>query len=278
MGDAFYDRIDADEQGHETFRPTDHVLSPWGAHLQHGGPVAGLLVRAMDRLEARLGTRIAKVTVDLLGPVPVEDVRVAARIERPGRRITLLSATLDARSPDGSWRPTARATAWRLATQPTSDVARSADAPIGDPPASGADLRGFDTPESWQTGGFVGAITWNVARAGEKPGEPSIAWMNLSRPLVEGESTSPVENVATLADTANGVGARLDPYAFSFLNTDVSLNLFQPPTGEWFGLEAETSVGGDGVAMSSAVVHDRTGPIGRIAQTVLVERRGSADG
>lgn len=74
-----------------------------------------------------------------------------------------------------------------------------------------------------------------------------------------------------IADTANGVGARLDPGVFTFLNCDLIVSLHTPPAGDWFGLAAETSVGPDGIAMSSAVLHDQAGPIGRVSQTVLVE-------
>ena len=41
-------------------------------------------------------------------------------------------------------------------------------------------------------------------------------------------------------------------------------------------MAAETSVGADGVGMSDAVLHGPDGPIGRVTQNLLVERRSQA--
>ena len=89
---------------------------------------------------------------------------------------------------------------------------------------------------------------------------------------MEGEETSPTSRLMTVADVANGIGARLDPMTHTFMNTDVSVHLQREPEGEWTGIEAETSVGPDGIATSAAVLHGAGAPLGRIAQTTLVQR------
>lgn len=255
----------------EVFEATEHTSSPWGP-MQHGGPVAAMLTRAMDRLRPRPGTRIARVTVDLLGPVPLGEVRVTARVARPGRRIELTQAVLEARTQDGGWRDYARGSAWRQATQATEDVLNHADQ-MQQPPATAATgLNDHVLPESWRIGGFVGAVDWRVGHRGTGQGDPTTAWVNLACDLVEGEEPSEVERLVALADTANGIGARLDPTRFAFLNTEMTVHLHSPPVGPWYGLESETSVGPDGVGMSAAVIHTDSGPIGRVAQSVLVER------
>ena len=71
-------------------------------------------------------------------------------------------------------------------------------------------------------------------------------------------------------DAANGVGARLVTTAWTFINTELASHLFERPTGEWTGIEAESSIGAEGVGLSQAVVHDERGPVGRIAQSLLV--------
>ena len=62
MTEAFYRRTDqtttADGEVLETFASSHHTASPWGPDLQHGGPVAGLLVRGMERLNPREQTRV----------------------------------------------------------------------------------------------------------------------------------------------------------------------------------------------------------------------------
>lgn len=269
---GLFELLDQGTDGVETFASTEGVASPWGP-MQHGGPVAGLLTRAMDRLDSAPGTRLARVNVDLLGAVPIVDVRTRAEVVRAGRRIELVESVLEARDGAHSWRRVARAQAWRLATQPTDDVVNQPTAdrtvPDEDVPAGHLSL-----PEKWTIGGFVAAMEWRGGVVSQVAGEPSTAWLRLRHPLVAGEETSGLVGAMTLSDVANGVGARLDPEAFTFLNTDLTVQFTAPPTGPWFAISAETVVGPDGVGLSQGVMHDSTGsPVARVAQTLLVERR-----
>lgn len=258
-------------EGMECFAPTEHVLGPWGP-IQHGGPISGLLTRAMDRCAPRENARLTKISVDLLGPVPMSEVRVGARVTRPGKRIEMLSAVLEARQTDGSWRAAATASAWRLANQPTDDVVRRADAPL-ELPEQAPDLSTVEVSSAWSMKGFVNAMQWRLGAPGGQPGEPTVAWVNLKLPLVAGEELCGIERLMTVADAANGVGARLDPAEFAFLNTELTVHLFEEPRSPWIGMAAEASVGSDGVGMNAAVLHAPHGPIGRVAQNLLVERR-----
>ncbi len=277
MTDAFYRLTDTttspDGAVVETFASSHHVASPWGPDVQHGGPLAGLLVRAMERLNPRDGTRITRVCVDILGAVPVTDLRVSAHTLRPGRRIEQLAATLEAQAPDGTWRTAARATAWRLATQPTDDVVRHASARLTPHSVDRGGLDAFPVPESWHPGGFVAAVTWAAIHVGSAPGEPTTAWADLTISLVADELASGLQQLIAIADAANGLGARLDTTRFSFLNTDLTLQVYGEPVGPWFGMQAETSIGADGVGMADAMLHGPDGPIGRVTQNLLVERR-----
>ncbi|WP_165495529.1 acyl-CoA thioesterase domain-containing protein, partial [Actinomadura roseirufa] len=105
---AFYEPL-----GGGRFAATTATAGPWSAEFQHAGPVAALFGRAFERHEPVPGTRVARVTVDLLGPVPVAPLEVRARVVRPGRRITLLEAEMT-----GAGRPVARAAAWRIMAAP----------------------------------------------------------------------------------------------------------------------------------------------------------------
>ncbi len=280
-GDGCYRLLAAEDRPDgtrvETFETQQFALSAWGAHLQHGGPVAGLLVRAMERSAPLPGTRISRFAVEILGPIPPGPVRAWAWIERPGRRIALIGAELASLQEDGSWRTVARAWAWRLAVQSTGDVARHSDSTVpgvDDAPTPRAGEHYGGLPPSWLMG-FVTALDWRFVRPLGTPGAPSLAWVRLAHPLVIDEQPTPLESAIAICDVANGVGARLDPLAWTFLNTDLTIHLFEEPTGEWFGVEAETSVGRDGIGMSAATLHGADGPIGRIAQTLLVERRAT---
>lgn len=273
MAEAFYEPLGAgrvDEVEVESFLATAATSSPWGTDLQHGGPVCGLLTRAMDR-GARPESRLTRVTVELLGPVPVGRVHVRSWIERPGRNVELVASQMLAAGPDGRPRPVALARAWRLATDDTHAVERRIEPVFGRPGPDEADA--FEYPSTWGPSGFLDSTDWILVDPGGEPGHPTGTWIRLGVPLVAGESTSPLEAAVTIADCANGVGARLDPRTHAFLNTETTIHLPQRPAGEWFGMRAELGIGADGVGLTSAVLYSDEGPIGRIAQNVLVQRR-----
>ena len=93
----------------EKFAATDLVRSTWSAAIQHGAPVSALLVRALERCEPRDDTRLSRVMVDLLGPVPAEGdlwVRAESGALRQADRI---GQRRDARAGTGRRAPTGRA-------------------------------------------------------------------------------------------------------------------------------------------------------------------------
>lgn len=258
----------------ELFEASSRTSSAWGPHMQHGGPVTGLLVRALERAGEPGGRRISRVTTELFGMVPVGTVRVTGRVVRPGRRVELLEATMEAPAArgDDSWKLVATARAWRYRVADTADVARPADAARALPEADAARLSEHPLSFAWWEGGFVDALRWKIDAA-QQTTSATLAWGRLDVTLVEGEPTTPLQSLVSFADTANGVGARLDPATHTFLNTEMTLHLFAPPQGEWFGIEAESSVGPDGAGMSAGVLHAPGRPIGRVTQALLVEPR-----
>lgn len=257
----------------ETFIPSAHVGSPWGPGIQHGGPVAGLLARSLEHCRPRDAARISRLTVEILGPVPMSRMSIRSWVERPGNRIELLAAEVCAAMPDGSMRAVARGRAWRLATQSTADAAHHADSTldhIETPDLPGGELTPI--PDSWKTG-FANTVEWRITSPLGLRNTPTTAWVRLNQALVEGETTSDLAATTALADLANGLGARLDPHEWTFLNTELTIHLFAPPRSSWIGLSCETSIGQDGIAMSAAVLHTPDGPVGRVTQNILVEKR-----
>lgn len=263
--------VQADGTVFEQFAATAFAASGWGPDMQHGGPVSALMTRAMERCAPAPDMRLSRIAVEILGAIPVSEVRVSARVARPGRRIAMLEAELSALMRDGTWRQVAVARAWRLATSPTADIVHRADGAGSN--AEIDDLPRVDLPEIWRVG-FVRALDWRfeAPATGDATG-PTTAWIRLTRPLVAGEKPTPLEQAVAIADTANGVGSRIDAFAFTYLNTDLTIHLFDAPDGGWVGLRAESSVGPDGLGMSSAAMLNPAGPIGRVAQSLLIQRR-----
>src|SRR5215472_13997848 len=96
----------------EAFLPTELARGPWSPDALHGGPVAALLARAADRIPAPGPMQVARLTLDLLRPVPLAPLTLASRVLRPGKKVQVVEIVL--RAPAGE---VARAVVLRLRSQ-----------------------------------------------------------------------------------------------------------------------------------------------------------------
>ena len=75
MTDCYYRRLG--DRG-DTFEPTDIALSNWDPAIQHGSPPLALLTKFIEKLIADSPLRIARLSLDILGAIPVAPVTVRA--------------------------------------------------------------------------------------------------------------------------------------------------------------------------------------------------------
>ncbi|MGV0834845.1 thioesterase family protein [Mycolicibacterium thermoresistibile] len=268
MSDCYYELIDAADPAGERFAPTDLVRSTWAATMQHAAPVSALLVRALERCRHRTHTRLSRVMVDLLGPVPADgDCWVRAQLERPGRQIELLHAEMLAAGPDGTPRPVARASGWRLQQTDTAELVSTSAQPLR-PVAEGHDP---DFGKHWDPN-YLHSLDWRwlTKPLRESPGE---SWLRPTVDLVKGESMTPLQRLFAVADDANGIGTKIDTRSWTFLNTDLVVHVHRIPAGDWIGIRAETNYGPDGIGTTIGTLFDEAGAVGGIQQSVLVRRR-----
>lgn len=257
MTDCYYRRL-----GPDTYEPTEITCSNWDSAIQHGSPPLALLTKAITRL-VEPPLRLGRVTLDILGAIPVAPVKVSARVERPGRRISLLAADMTPTA--GEARPVARVTAWAVATSDTADVASDRYPPL---------VEGETQPlpsDWWGLTGYLGSVDWRRQR--DDPSGAAVFWLRPRGELVDGEETTSLDKLLLGVDSSNGVGATLDYQRFVFMNTDTVVHLHRLPAGEDFALRARSSIGPDGVGVTSAEIFDRSGFIGVCAQMLLVQRR-----
>lgn len=265
MTDSYYELIDSTDTLGERFRATDLVRSTWSAAIQHGAPVSALLVRALERCEARDDTRLSRVMIDLLGAVPAEgDLWVHSRIERSGKQIELVSAEMLAPGRDGDPRPVARASGWRLKTIDTAEVVHAPAPPLR--PVAVAKSR--DMKKDWDRN-YVHSLDWRwlTKPMSEGPGE---SWIRPEVDLVNGETMTALERLFAVADDANGIGTKLDIRKWTFMNTDLVVHVHRIPDGEWIGIRAETNYGPDGIGTTIGTLFDESGAVAAIQQSVLV--------
>ena len=250
--------------GEQRFQPTTHTTGAWTPSEQHFSPIAGLLTHAIDRFVADHGNpalAMGRITFDILGTVAIEPFDVQVEVVRPGRTIELLQAEAAVRG-----RPFVRARAWRLVREDTREVAGGA--PDRLPPPGG--LKPWPLVSVWP-GGYIASIEFRPIRPPE-PGRTT-AWLRTRTALVAGEQASPLARFIGLVDTANGIAVRVPTATWFYPNVDLSIHLHRQPSGEWVGLDTTVVFGPEGHGVTSTVLHDVDGPVGR-AEQMLTIRRG----
>lgn len=260
MIDCLYRRLRADGE-FQVFESTDGTRSNWDPEIQHGSPPLALLTKAIEELAAP-SLRIGRLTLDILGAIPVAPVKVRAWTLRPGARISMMCAEL---FPVAGERPVARVTAWLLATSDTADVASDRYPPLREEESA-------PEPHAWLGApGYLETVSWRKQATAD--GETPVAWLSPLTSLVDDEPVTDMQRLAMVVDSTNGVGAALDPDEFMFMNTDTTVHLHRVPTGADFALRARASIGPDGIGVTTADLFDRQGFVGTSAQTLLVLRR-----
>ena len=236
---------------------------PWDPMMQHGGAPSSLVMRVAEATPSLVPMRVARLTIDLMRPVPIAPLVIDARIVRQGKKLQLLSISLLA---DGL--EVVRASVLRLRREPTPLPAAADGIPLGLPgPEEGLPPR--------ITGGcaFNTGVEDRIVRgAFGQPGPASI-WFRCTRQIVEGEELLPSMRAAIAGDYCNGTSSFLDFRQWTFINADLQISLARDPIGEWILLDAETYAGPDGGGHAFARLGDRQGWFGRAGQSVIFERR-----
>lgn len=248
-------------RGGDRYLATEHTSGPWDPGLQHAGPPAALIARALERCEPREEMLISRVTCEILHAVPVGEVEVSARVKRPGRSVELLEASLRA-----GGREVVRAAAWRVrrAAEGTGTPSPYEPPPLPDEESP--------MPDQLQSG-YLRAVEWRPVSGGFLEPGPAAAWTRLRVPVVEGEEPSGLERVLAVADSGNGISGTLDMSEWWFINPELTVHLERDPHGEWVCLDASTSIQPGGAGLATSTLSDLDGPVAHGAQTLYVARR-----
>jgi hypothetical protein len=300
---AFYEPA-----GPGTFMATAATAGPWTEHAQHGGPPSALAARALEMHDRDDGQRLARVAIDILRAVPIAKVTITTRTARPGKRVTLIDAVMEAGGQE-----VLHARGWRLAraeageVPPVPPVTAAAQPPEARRHEEPPDLPGLAEPpglhESPQTaahpatlararlpqipaehtspvfpgghaGGYLSAIEWRfLPGAGFHQLGPGRAWTRPRIPLVAGEESTPMSRALIVADSGSGVSASLDAAQYLFINVDLTMVMPRDPIGEWLLLDAVTTISETGTGVSETTLSDTRGPFGTALQTLLVAPR-----
>ncbi|MEO0461142.1 MAG: acyl-CoA thioesterase domain-containing protein, partial [Myxococcota bacterium] len=173
----------------DEFRPTALTIGPWDPQLQHGGPASALLARALEH-EAGDEVFIARVTVELLRPLPLSSMEISVRPLRIGRQVMWWDVDLVVAS-----KHVARATGVGIRREALDVPALRPNPPSMLP----------DECEVFEFPFFATEVAYHrsveIRRiAGEWSKGPMKAWMRTRQPLIEGEVMSSLQRTLSIAD------------------------------------------------------------------------------
>jgi acyl-CoA thioesterase len=262
----------------DRFIPTDLARSPWGPHVLHGGPPAGLLARAIEQVNPDPALHIARMTIDLFRPVPTAPLHVTTQFVREGRRIAVIQASLFADDTEVS-----RASALLLRESEVELPDAHLPAPPSLPGPDGIPTTGLSTmltegsPAAIASmpGGTGFHTTIEVRRIGGglATAGHGTAWIRIPVPFVAGEETSALVRMAATSDFGNALGHIRAGDGIGFINADITIYLHRMPVGEWICLDSQSAGQPHGIGLVESMVHDERGSVGRIVQALLANRR-----
>ena len=247
---------------HDRWQATEHTSGPWDERFQHAGPPSALLARAVENCAPRTDVMVARMTVEILGPIPVGELTVTAELVRPGRSVELIRAVM---SHEG--REVARAEAWRI--RRAADASVDSRAPVAPPLPEGQSVR---VNEGWGSG-YLQAMEWRWVRGQFTEPGPATVWARMRYPLVDGEQPSPLQRLMIVADSGNGVSAELDLATWHFINPELTVHLHREPVGEWICLDATTTISAGGVGLATSTLSDQGGAVAVGAQSLFIAPR-----
>lgn len=246
----YYDR----EGDH--FVPIALARSPWDSKAIAGGPVSSLLATCAEDAALDVDFEIARFQVDIFGKVPMQPLVPSTQILRDGRQTKLHCVTLHA---DG--KPVAQAHILRVRRLETPSFPVPQEYP---PPLS--------VPLVESPSGIRMAGTTSMRRVQGGPGIPGrgIAWLAMAGEVVRGRTPSKFVKACLFADYGNGFGSATDAREWSFANLDITIQFLRMPVGDWFLIDAETHMAGNGHGTARNVFADEMGVYARGFQTIFV--------
>ena len=241
-----------------------NAAGPWDVTMQHGSAPAALAVWAAEAIATREPMRIARVTIDLMRPVPLAPLTIESEVLREGRKIQLCAVRLLADNV-----VVVGATILKIKTRALTLPPEVVDQPVELP---GPDQAHEEKPD-FSSSAFVTGISVRAARGRFGVPGPGAIWYRVDRPLVQGFAVSQAMRAVVAADFCNGTSAALDFRQWTFINADLTVSFARQPVGEWILVDAELMIGPDGAGLAAARLADARGYFGRAVQSLVIEKR-----
>jgi len=240
------------------------AAGPWDPRMQHGSAPAALVVWAAEAVPTPVPMRIARVTIDLMRPVPVAPLTVEREVLREGRKIQLCGIRLKA---DGVL--VVSASVLKIKQQAAELPPGIADLPAGFPAPDQCVVE----PGNLANSPFVKCISMRAARGRFGQLGRGAIWFRIDRPLIAGAAVSQAMRAVVASDFSNGTSPVLDFSEWTFINADLTVSLAREPVGDWILLDGASWIGPDGAGLAMSRLADQRGYFGQAIQSLVIERR-----
>ena len=243
--------------------PQPSAIGPWFPGVQHGGAIAGVFARAIERVPSAVPMTTTRLSIDMSRRVPMGATRVDTEVVRDGKRIQAIEARYVVDD-----EIVGRATAMRVRIAEGLSVPNPVlpeDQIPSDPDTHPVITWTFAGPLDF-------AASFDFRRSEDDDGRVT-GWMKMKKAFVEGESNDPRVLIAAVADMIPSGGSVLDYERMISINADLVISLHRPPEGEWLGFTAAVRGEGNGYGQADATLFDHRGRIGRALKSLLVDTR-----
>jgi hypothetical protein len=241
----------------ERFTATPLAVSPWNPKHQNGVAIVALMAHLIERTPTLAPMMLARLTVDIARPTPMNAFDARCTVVREGKRMQNIEVVFEA-----GGEICARATALRvrLAESPVSAEA------LDYPPPEDTPAKPLARRDPKRAG-----LETRILGGGLKEIGPGRGWVRPAVEILPGVAASPLVAAAMAADLGSGLSSIFQHGAWSFANIDVAIHFVRPPESDWIFVDAKTISAGDGTGLVNSTLADRRGPFARAHQTLFVE-------
>jgi hypothetical protein len=244
----------------------------WYEEGQHGGAFSALIAGHVEtEVPTLTEMQVSRVTVEIFRVVPLIPLRIETDVVREGKRIQHVRASVF--DQDDNLLSVANVQRLRVADLPLPESAEPPGLAI--PLPDEIDSR---VGEAWgvgQRGKLMfhrHAMEVREVEGGFEEEGPGTVWMRLTKPLIAGRETTPLQRVVATADFCNGVSRALDYTTWVFMNPDLTVHLGRYPESEWIALAARSTYGQLGRGLATGTLWDTSGWLGRSTQSLYLDR------
>lgn len=240
------------------------AAGPWDRRMQHGSAPSSLATWAAERIPTPVPMDIARVTIDLMRPVPVAPLTIATEVLREGRKIQLCGIKLLA---DGV--QVVGATVLKMKRQVLTLPDGLEELPVTLPPPEDSLVEDGHAA----TSPFVRLVSMRAAHGRFGQAGAGAIWFRVDQSLIEGEAVSQAMRTLVAADFSNATASTLDFREWTYINADLTVSFARQPVGEWILLDGESWIGRGGTGLAMSRLADRQGYFGRAVQSLVIEKR-----